>query len=312
MCDRLLRWCNSSLAHRCCHSVQIHPEAQRKGGGGGGGGGREERIWEKKKKAKARKPVDSQKPIRSLTGARSEVLLTPTKKKKDDKSDSCFTPQRMTLLIVSSLFPPSRMTDYISQPRLSVFVFQQSLGAGRGSGFDTHAWVTPLQHYNVHDHINVIRGRPNQLIMEGCLHSPKLIKHITSSPYMHTAYRKSSMWLKQKKKRITSQQRLCHVLYNLFQQLLAPLCVMTVHLLHISTSIIPTCKVFVVSPSIQKQTQALCQEDKMAQLESFSQQSGSRRTETCRFINCTVHNTHNTCISMCIYAHIYTGQNMYF
>lgn len=63
------------------------------------------------------------------------------------------------------------MTDYISQPRLPVFVFQQSLGAGRGSGFDTHAWVTPLQHYNVHDHINVIRDRPNQLIMEGCLHS---------------------------------------------------------------------------------------------------------------------------------------------
>lgn len=47
------------------------------------------------------------------------------------------------------------------------------------------------------------------------------------------------------------------MLYNLFQQLLAQLCVMTVHLLHISTSIIPTCKVFVVSPQ-SKNKHRLC------------------------------------------------------
>jgi len=82
-------------------------------------------------------PVDSQKPICLLTVARSGVLLTLNRKKREQFSH--FTSQRITPLIVWRLFPPLRMTDDISQPELTAFVFQQSLCAGRSRGLDTHA-----------------------------------------------------------------------------------------------------------------------------------------------------------------------------
>lgn len=114
-------------------------------------------------------PVESQKLIAVAWEVESSSHPNIKKKTPTQYQFSYFTPQRMTLSVVWSLFPPLKMTVDAPQSRLAAFIFQQQSLSRADALIRMRGSLPPTLQWSLH--VTVIWGGLSNPSCESCLRS---------------------------------------------------------------------------------------------------------------------------------------------